>query len=231
MIRFGRDFERLGPGLIGLATAFLFWLLILGVSHGVDRPPVIRDIKVQPPRVVRGATALVRAEAEDPDGRPLQYEFAAESGKLEPKGPTGNATSKYSPAAVGSIADRITVSVTDAAGLKSALSKVVTIEAAEAPAEATPAAPATGNHAPILNGGGTFYQTGGRMITLEATGSDPDGDKISFAWDFGTCLGSANIEISHADAKLLPACQTGKAVLTWTDEHGASATAEWTLQR
>jgi hypothetical protein len=82
-----------------------------------------------------------------------------------------------------------------------------------------------------LNGGGAFYQTGDRSITLEGTGSDPDGDKISFAWNFGPCLTSTNVEIYHAEVRLLPSCAAGRVTLTWTDEHGGTATAEWTLQR
>lgn len=232
MIRLGRDFERLGPGLIAVVVTTTVWVLLAVVSHGVERPPVIRKIDVQPARVPRGSTAVVGVDAIDADGGRMKYEFSAETGSF--KGAPDKSTATYTPAERGSVADRITVRVTDAAGNAATASQVVTVESAAAPAgspEPSPATPSAENHQPILNGGGTFYQVADRAMTLEATGSDPDGDEITPHWDFEPCLVGNNVQTHRAEVNLKPGCKVGTAVLTWTDARGLSSKAEWTLQR
>jgi hypothetical protein len=217
--------------------------LLTIVSHGVDRPPVILKLDVQPPRVPRDSTAILTVSATDPDGTALVYEYKAESGNLvaDAKQPD---KAHYLPAARGSIADRITVTVKDASGLLSTGSQVVTIEGAVAPAEPGSAIPGgnvlagaevpkVGNRPPILNGGGRFYDIGENDMAIEATGMDPDGDVVTFKWDFGNCLLSENVEVYRAEVRLKPepTCKQGTAILTWTDTHSASASAEWTISR
>jgi hypothetical protein len=232
LIRLGRDFERLGPGIVAVGVTTVVWVLLAVVSHGVDRPPVIRKIEVQPARVPRGGTAVVGVDAVDADGGRLKYEYSAETGSF--KAAPDKSTATYTPAERGSVADRITVRVSDRAGNVATASQVVTIEGAAAPAGSaapSPATPSAENHAPILNGGGTFYQVADRPMTLEATGSDPDGDEITPHWDFEPCLVGNNVEKHRAEVNLKPECKVGTAVLTWTDARGASSKAEWTLQR
>jgi hypothetical protein len=247
VIRLGREFERLAPGIVALATSVVVGVLIVAVSHGVDRPPIIGAIDVKPPQVPRNKTADVTVTASDPDGTPLKYDYSAESGTL--KRDAGRAEhAVYAPAAVGSIADRVTVRVTDAGGLQTTRSIIVTVEGAVVAPEPPPAAvgdpavteeseppppppPSGPNNAPVLNGGGTQYKVGDDPRILEATGMDPDGHQISFQWEFGTCLISATAEVAKAEVKLRPGCASGTATLTWTDEIGATAAAEWTLHR
>jgi hypothetical protein len=227
LIRFNRDLERLWPALVALATAVAFWSLLAALSHGVDRPPVINKIQVEPAAVPRGSTAVVRIQAMDPDGGRLTYDCAAESGRCV-VADKSKPEAAYSPAERESIVDRVTVTVTDRGALLSTGSQIVTIEGAVA---APPQASGT-NHPPVLNGGGgPLSPDGDKPLVLEATGSDPDGDNVTFNWEFGSCLVSANAAVSRAEVHLRPGCDSGNALLTWTDAHGATATAEWTIHR
>jgi Bacterial Ig domain len=208
------------------------WVLVAIVSYGVDRPPVINKIQVDPPRVALGSFAAVKIQAEDPDGGRLTYECVAESGRCQ-VADARKPEARYSPGTGGSGVDRITVTVTDPHGLVSTGSQFVIIEGAVASAEGGDVAKSQVNHPPILKGGGgPLYPNGDNPIRLEATGSDPDGDNIDFKWDFGSCLVSApNPQLYRAEVRLSPGCESGSATLTWTDAHGATASAEWTIHR
>jgi hypothetical protein len=76
-----------------------------------------------------------------------------------------------------------------------------------------------------------LYPDGDKPLVLQAWGRDPDGDDVLFNWDFGSCLLSSNAEISRAEVRLRPGCDSGNATLTWTDTHGATARTEWTVHR
>lgn len=257
MIRLSRDFEPFIPGAVAVGIAVLIGATIGVVSHGVNRPPVITRIRVDPPAVAPGKAATVHVEAQDPDGERLAYSFAAESGRVQ-VADASRPEARYMPAERSTIVDRITVTVTDTHGYKATGSQIVTIEGAVTgaaggasagpapepqaslapppPGDASSVPNAAGNRPPVLNGGRAFYDAGDKPVRLEATGSDPDGDRISFSWDFGhenggPCLLSSNVEVYHAEVRLRPGCDKGTATLKWTDEHGAAATAQWDIQR
>jgi len=128
---------------IGLA-AVLAW-----VSRSVNRPPAVTTIDVHPAIVAAGGTAVVRVRAEDPDGDALRFEYKAERGRVTAD-PARPAEARYEPPANGPIADRVTVTVTDAKGLSSSSDHAISLEAAPTPAavatpevEPVPTAPVT----------------------------------------------------------------------------------------
>ncbi len=254
-MRLAKKLERLGPGVFALVVALMVWVALAVVSHGVDRPPVISTIEVRPPSVARDATATVHVTATDPDGSRLRYEYKADFGTIDAdRAHPENAL--YKPGAKGPIAARIEVKVTDARELSTTRAQIVTIEGSAeaapptpepAPDKATeegedsfrspPLPPSPGPEAPkdnlppILKGGGRFYEIGSSKVVLEATGMDPNGDRISFSWNFGDCLTSQDVEVYKAQVQLRDGCARGLATLTWIDVHGAQASAEWRIQR
>jgi hypothetical protein len=222
-----RNLETLSPAFGALAIAVTFWALLAFISHGVDRPPVVQQIMVDPPQVALGGKATVHFQAIDPDGGRLTYECTADAGTCTvPDKNKPEAT--YVPAEHAAIGDRVTLSltVTDPGGLTSTGTQFATIEAPKTP----PAeAPSGTNPTLALSGGKALQPDGDNPMVLEATGSA--GDDIKFNWEFGPCLLSANAERARAEVRLRPGCDTGKAILTWTDTHGATATTEWEIHR
>jgi hypothetical protein len=87
------------------------------------------------------------------------------------------------------------------------------------------------NRSPMLDGGQLIAEVADGTVGLEARGSDPDGDPIRHAWDFGGCLDGLSSDTSRADVKLREGCDTGTAILTWTDARGAAASTMWTITR
>jgi hypothetical protein len=214
------------------AIAVAFWVLLALMSHGIDRPPVITQIQVVPPEVPLGAAATVRLQAADPDGGRLTYECTADKGRCT-VADKNKPEATYSPDERAAVGDKVTltVTVTDRRAQTSTGTQLTMIaEAAPAPA-ASPATPAGTNRPPTLTGGGPLRQEGDNPVVLEVTGSDPDGDEVTFNWELGPCLLSASAERARAEVRLGPGCDSGKAVLTWTDAHGATANTEWEIQR
>jgi hypothetical protein len=129
------------PGAALLVTIALAALLMY-VSRSVNRPPAITKVDVQPAIVAAGGTATLRVTAEDPDGDALRFEYKAGTGRITTDASRPN-EARYSPAESTSIADRVTVTVTDAHGLSASASSAVGIEAAGPPGAAIPEAEPT----------------------------------------------------------------------------------------
>jgi hypothetical protein len=102
-----------------------------------------------------------------------------------------------------------------------------------APAATPPPAPlrVAPNRAPTLEGGQLIAEAADSTVGLEARGGDPDGDLVIPSWDFGGCLDSESSDTSHADVRLKEGCDTGTAILTWTDARGESTSTLWTITR
>jgi hypothetical protein len=100
------------------------------------------------------------------------------------------------------------------------------------PAPTTAAAAAAHpNNPPVLDPGYRVDGLGDRSITLSASGSDPDGDPITFEWDTQGCFVITHRTQTEADVKLVPDCKEGTVRLIWTDSHGASTDTEWPITR
>lgn len=142
-----KDAASLWPAGVALAVTVALAVLLVFLSRSVNRPPVIVEIEVQPPTVAAGASASVRVTAEDPDGDSMRFEYKAETGQIAANS-THTSVARYSPAANGPIADRITVTVTDARGLSSSMQSAIAIQAGQ-PAATLPPTPAEASSPPI----------------------------------------------------------------------------------
>jgi hypothetical protein len=100
-----------------------------------------------------------------------------------------------------------------------------------APPPPTSAPPQRQNRPPILQEGTSISELGENPIVLVATGNEPDGEPITFSWDFGPCLESKNVTQFEAEVKLIGECSYAVATLTWSDPQGATATAQWQINR
>lgn len=109
------------------------------------------------------------------------------------------------------------------------------------PAEAAPTpgggdsgaeeAAADENQKPVLSGGGLLEATAGGTVALVAEGTDPDGDRIDYDWEFSPCLRSEDVGLDRAAVTLRHGCSGGEARLAWIDERGAAADVRWLILR
>jgi len=78
----------------------------------------------------------------------------------------------------------------------------------------------SGNQPPVANAGPGQSSTAGSMVNLSGSGSsDPDGNIISYRWNFGDGTTASGISVAHIYA----AAGTYTVVLTVTDNLGAAA--------
>ena len=86
--------------------------------------------------------------------------------------------------------------------------------------------PDPANHAPTADAGGPYSVYGGQGVTFDGTGStDPDGDTLSYNWDFGDGATATGATPTHTYA------QGGQfnASLTVSDGRGGTNTASATV--
>jgi PKD repeat protein len=77
------------------------------------------------------------------------------------------------------------------------------------------------NRPPVANAGGPYAAVRGQAISFNGSGSDPDGDPLTYAWDFGDGSTGTGATPAHAYATL----GTFTVTLTVSDGVGGSAQA------
>jgi hypothetical protein len=115
--------------------------LLAVVSRSVNRPPVITQVDFDPPIAAPGVAQTVRVHAVDSDGGPLRFTYEAKAGRIAADA-LRPGEARYSRADGGGLAERVTITVTDAQGLST--SRQIAIEAGApdaAPAATAAAAP------------------------------------------------------------------------------------------
>jgi DNA/RNA endonuclease G (NUC1) len=79
------------------------------------------------------------------------------------------------------------------------------------------------DHAPAASAGGPYTGVEGSAVPFSAAGStDPDGDALSYAWDFGDGATGTGAALAHAYAD--NGAYTARVIVT--DPHGAADTAD-----
>jgi PKD repeat protein len=136
----------------------------------------------------------------DPDGDPLTYTWTFGDGATG-SGPTP----EHAYAALGSYA--VTLVVSD--GIVSSAPATIAI--------------AIVNQAPVANGGGPYAGFRGQAVQFDGTAStDPDGDPLSHAWDFGDGATASGPSPTHVYESL------GTFAVTLVVTDGLGGTASWT---
>ena len=159
-----------------------------------------------------GAAYTLNATFSDPGVNDGPWAYSIDWGDASPA-TTGSATSQANPiAATHSYAapgtDVVRVTVTDKDGGAGSGQLTVTVTAVV-------------NHPPTAAAGGPYTGTEGALVSFDGSGSaDPDGDALTYAWNFGDGSGGSGVRPSHAYVDNGAFTVT----LTVTDAHGAAST-------
>lgn len=149
------------------------------VGPGSNRAPVIRKVTVVPGAVLQGGRATIAVDASDPDGDPVFYRYAAESGVITPdKDKPWNAV-YVNTAGAGTGEDRLTISVIDARNAPSSFIATVGLRGNQGPivqlSQPGPCHPTCRS---------SSFDNCNPICTLSfvATARDPEGDALSYEW-------------------------------------------------
>lgn len=149
--------------LAGLIILVVAILLISGCTLA-NQPPVVSSLTASNGRVSPSGSCQVKCVASDPDGDKLSYAWSVNRGSISGEGSTVTWTA---PAAPGNYT--IAVKVTDGRGgeMTTELTIVVAV-----------------NQPPVIASLTAEPQTVKKAMTsaIQCTASDPDGDKLSYAW-------------------------------------------------
>ena len=180
-----------------------------------DHDPVIvgLDLNLDPsvdaggPYAVNsGATVQVSATGTDPEGRPLTYVWDLDdNGSFETPGQTATFDAS---AITGPATLTIHVQVTDAAGATATDDAIVVV-----------------NAHPTVDAGGPYSVVEGQSVTVSASGSDPEGGVLSYAWDLdnnGSFETAGQTATFSAPANSAPSSRTIRVQVT--DPLGLTAT-------
>jgi PKD repeat protein len=189
--------------------------------YAVLQPPIIPTPSTppstnQPPTASAGQQyvgtvnqmlTLSAAGSTDPDGDTLTYTW--NFGDQTATTTTASQTVTHVYSAAGTY--HATLTVTDGHG-----------GTATAAADVTISIPPPGNQFPIANAGGPYSGTVGQLLTFDGTGStDPDGDPLTYVWDFGDLTSETVAKPNHAYSTV----GTFHVTLTVSDARGGTTTA------
>jgi len=171
-----------------------------------NEPPVIFTLGAEPNSVIPSASCQIACHATDPDGDDddLSYNWSASGGGITGEGATVTWTA---PDSLGSY--NVAVTVTDVRGGADTKETTITV--------------ITGNPPIITNLlADAAWATPSGSLQVTCTGSDPDGDELSYEWS----ASGGNISSTGAAANWTAPQQVGMYHVTVvvTDSHGGSAT-------
>ncbi|MBI4775893.1 MAG: hypothetical protein HY788_17255 [Deltaproteobacteria bacterium] len=195
------------------------------IPGSANLPPTA-VISVSPsPSVAQGTlVTLSGANSSDPESGPLTYAWSVASNTtgipVSLSSNTGVTTTFTAPANGGTVGIRLIV--TDNMG---ALSSPVTVSIAIQ--SVTPPPPPPANNPPTANAGPDLTVASGGTVTLNGSGSDPDGDSITYLWSIVSGGGSITNSTQAAatyNAPVVTANASATIQLRVTDSKGASGT-------
>lgn len=131
-----------------------------------NHPPTI-SVSANPSTLTVGDTAVIQAQASDPDNDPLTYTWTSTCGTVEGSG----AEVRLNSASLALGTCTVTSKVDDGRGGTATASTNITIQAKP-------------NHPPTVScAASPASVTVGQAVNLSATGSDPDHDQLTYTWN------------------------------------------------
>lgn len=185
-------------GLSGSASA------LVTISAAPNQPPVA-NAGSSYTGIAGVAISFSGAGSSDPKGEALTYAWQFGDGATA----TGVAPT-HAYAAAGTYTVTLTVTNTD--GLSGTATTTATVGAVV-------------TQPPVANAGGPYTSVAGTMITFSAAGStDPKGEALTYAWNFGDSSSATGVTPTHTYA----AAGTYTITLTVTNTDGLSGSAQTT---
>ena len=130
-----------------------------------NHPPTV-SLSANPNKLTVGDSAVLQAQASDPDNDTLTYAWTSTCGNVEGTGAEVHLNS----ASIAPGTCTVTVKADDARGGNASASTDVTVEARP-------------NHPPTVSCAASPQTvTAGQPVNLTATGNDPDNDQLTYSW-------------------------------------------------
>ena len=177
-------------------------------SGSGNQPPVISGINANPANPTVGQAVSFTVGVNDPDGDPLSYDWDFGDGTTD----TGLPIS-YTYGSAGNYTVELTVE--DGQGGSDTATVALTVQAGGSGNEAPSAAFAVSPADPSV----------GQAVSFANNSSDPDGDPLTYQWDFGDGATSSDASPSHT----YNSAGSFTVQLTVTDDNGNSDTASQTI--
>jgi len=171
-----------------------------------NRPPVV-SVNANPNQLTLGDTAVIQAQASDPDNDPLTYAWTSTCGNVEGTG----AEVRLNSASMAPGKCTVTVKVDDGRGGNASSSTDVTV------------APRPNRPPTVSCAASPQTVTAGQPVSLTATGNDPDNDQLTYTWQAtGGKVTGSGAQAQFETAGLAP----GHYTVTCKADDGKGGTAE-----